>query len=411
MAESSWAGMPVSPSVPEPGRFEIDLDVVAQNVASIRAAIGPRRRFYASLKADAYGYGLEPIARVALSSGADAIAVGSPAEALRARVITPAPVLVYHSFLPEPTVVRELAGAGIAMTVVDQWSAARLAEAGAATVGCYVKVDAGHQRLGVGLDEAVALLRCVARDDRLRLEGVYTHLDTPATLPADHVRGQFERFTRVIDEARRSGVDVGVVMAASSGVLAVDSGTGLDAVEPGRLLYGILSSPDIPVREAIRALRTVLIQVRTIEPPRPGEANPLGLTGPVRMGIVPLGRWHGLHRVCAGAMLVHGRRVPIIGAVSIEHTRLDLTDVPDAQVGDEVVVIGTQGTASISLAEVTSATGLHGPVDISLALAGRVPRHYLGQSRPSTTRASAATSRAGDGPTSMTTDRIVPGVA
>lgn len=399
-----------SPSPWEPARFEIDLDVIADNVAAIRVAIGPDRRFFASLKADAYGHGLEEVAQVALASGADALAVGSPAEARRARAITDAPVLVYHSFLPDPSLVRALAEARVTLTVVDRQSASAIAGAGAKVVGCFVKVDAGHQRLGVALDEAIGLLRTVAQDERLRLEGVYTHLDTPADGGRAHVRGQYDRFAGMVAEARGAGIDVGMAMAASSGVLAVDTDTGLDAVEPGRLLYGILPSTGIVVREAFRALRTVLIQVRTLEPPRPGQANPLGITQSTRIGIVPLGRWHGLHQVCAGAMLVRGRRVPLIGPISIEHTRLDLTDVPDAVAGDEVVIVGAQGASAITLAEATRATGAYGPVDVSLALAGRVPRHHLAQSRPRTTLASVATSRAGGGPTSMTTDSMVPGV-
>lgn len=398
------------PGDPRSSRFEIDLDAIGENVASIRTAIGPRRRFYASLKADAYGHGLEEVAGVALSSGADALAVGSPTDALRVRAITDAPVLLYHSFMPEPATIRALVTAGIVLTVVDHASADMLAGAGAGTVGCFVKVDAGHQRLGVALDEALGLLEHVAQDPRLRLEGVYTHLDTPAGQGASHVFGQYDRFTRVMDGVRRAGIDVGLVMAASSGVLAIGAGAGPDAVEPGRLLYGIVPSPAIAVREAFRALRTTLIQVRTLAPPRPGEANPLGITRPMRLGIVPLGRWHGLHRVCSGVMLVHEQRVPVVGSISIEHARLDLTNLPDAVIGDEAVVIGTQGAASIPLAEVVTAAGLMGPVDVSLALAGRVPRHYLAQSRPSTTRASVTRSRSGAGPTSMTTDRIAPGV-
>lgn len=392
----------------EPTWFDVDLDVISGNVASIRAAIGPDRRLYASLKADAYGYGLERVAEVALASGADALAVGSPTEALRARAMTDVPILAYHSFPPEPGLVRELAKARITMTVVDVASATALAEAGAGTVGCFVKVDAGHQRLGVALDEAVDLLRFVADARQLRLEGVYTHLDTPADRGSGYVRRQYDRFAGMVGAARQAGIDVGIAMAASSGVLAVDADTALDAVDPGRLLYGILQSPSIAVRQAFRSLRTALIQVRVIDPPGPGEADPLRLERPTRIGLVPLGRWHGLHQVCAGVMLVHGRRAPVIGPISIEHTRLDLTDLPEASVGDEVVVIGTQGPSTITVQEAVRATGAFGPVDVTLALAGRVARRYLAQSRPSATRASASRSRVAGGPTSITTDPISP---
>jgi alanine racemase len=364
--------------------LEIDLGAVAHNTRAIRNLIGPVPRFYASLKADGYGHGLEAIARTAVVSGADAIAVGGPEDALRIRAIgLTEPVLAYHAGVPSRDVVRELEREKISVTVVDEASAKAYAAGAQGSLGVFVKVDAGLHRMGVVPDKALDLVDVVNRQPRLRLEGIYTHMHAPGDASIEYLRWQFRRFTVVVERARAAGLPIETAMAASSGVLVHGAEMVLDAVEPGRLLYGLgitdASRQVLPLRPAFVALKTRLVQVKPVRQRDDYvDVAPFRIGPDMRIGVVPMGRWHGLDRATTGSVLVRGRHAPVLGPISIEHCRLDLTGIPDAAVGDEVVVIGTQGSETITLEDVAAATHAIATLDVTLATGARVARIYIG---------------------------------
>jgi alanine racemase len=156
--------------------------------------------------------------------------------------------------------------------------------------------------------------------------------------------------------------------------------TYLNAVDPGRLLYGITfpgETAPVGLRPTLRALTTRVIALKDLAPrERFAEQAPFAVTSPVRLGVIPAGTADGLAWLHAGRVLVRGRAVPILAAPSLEHTRIDLTQVPDAQVGDEVVIIGRQGDAEIALAEVAARNGL-GLHHVATTVGPRVARVYL----------------------------------
>src|SRR4029077_14841864 len=130
----------------------------------------------------------------------------------------------------------------------------------------------------------------------------------------------------------------------------------LNAVDPGRMLYGITFPGEpapVPLRPVFHALVTRVIALKELTPrERFAEQAPFPVTAPLRLGIIPVGLADGLAWLHAGRVLVRGRAVPILTGPNLEHTRIDLTSVPDARVGDEVVIIGRQGDAEITIAEV-----------------------------------------------------------
>jgi alanine racemase len=354
-------------------------------VRLIRRCIGPAPRFYASLKADAYGFGIEAIATTVLWAGADAIAVGGPEDALAIRRLgVEVPILLYHSGIPDRDRIRSLERAGVTVTVVDSASAEGYARGASRGIDVFVKVDAGLHRLGTTPEAAFDLLDRVSREPRLRLRGVYTHLDAPDNAEEPYLAWQYGAFVAIVERARAAGLPVETALAASSGVLVHGAAMVLDAVDPGRLLYGLgargRSVAGQLLRPALSALKTQIIQVRTV-PARTVFADlaPFPLRRDTLVGVIPMGRWHGLDRATSGFALVRGRKVPLLGTISIEHCRLDLTGVPEAEAGDEVVVIGTQGHESIALEEVGTATRWISPLDVMLASGGRVDRRYVGR--------------------------------
>jgi alanine racemase len=149
--------------------------------------------------------------------------------------------------------------------------------------------------------------------------------------------------------------------------------TYLNAVDPGRMLYGIAAPGEspVPLRPALRALKTRIISVTSVA----------GLSGGMhsarrRFGLIPLGAADGLKLMGIEKVLVRGREVPLAGRPSLEHSRLDLSELPSAAVGDEVVIVGAQGANKISAAEISEKAGFK-PAEFGTVIGSRVTRIYI----------------------------------
>ncbi len=235
----------------------------------------------------------------------------------------------------------------------------------------FLKVDAGLQRLGFAPDEIPSAAARLAESGGIDVAGIYTHLqvpDDPATA-ASALREQFVRFT-----AATVALPGRKRMAASSRVLARFPEMALDAVDPGRAVYGIRWRGDedfqAQLRPAFSSLKTRLLQVKVAAQ---GPHAPAGS----RLGVIPLGMCDGLSQLTCGQVLVCGRRVRLVGPPALEHARVALDSVPSAQPGDEVVVIGRQGREEITMNEILAARPDLPPTAFALAVRHSVERLYL----------------------------------
>jgi alanine racemase len=362
-----------------PTTLEIDLIAAADNLRAVRDLVGPARKIFAVVKADGYGFGAAEMGTVFVESGADALAVADLSEGirLRRRGIT-APILVYPNSLPSAA--GEALAHGLVPTLVDLDSARAYSQAAAGPCDVFVKVDVGLERLGVPAEQAVKLVLAMLELRHLRLGGLCAHPHAEVGGDPAYADWQLGRFTGVVDELEARGVRVPVRLLAASPFVLHFPHTYLNAVDPGRMLYGITfpgETPPVPLRPALRALTTRVIALKELTPrERFAEAAPFPVTGPLRLGVIPMGSADGLRWLHAGRVLVRGRAVPLIGAPSLEHTRIDLTGVPEAAVGDEVVIIGRQGDLEISPAEVAAHHGL-GLHHVATTVGPRVARVYL----------------------------------
>src|SRR3989454_7539471 len=173
----------------------------------------------------------------------------------------------------------------------------------------------------------------------LRLAGLCAHPHAPAGADPTYAEWQLGRFTAVVDELEARGLRVPIRLLAASPFVLRFPQTYLNAVDPGRMLYGITfpgeTSP-VPLRPTLRALTTRVIALKELAPrERFAELAPFPVTAPMRLGVVPIGSAHGMRRLPARRVLVRGRAAPLIGSASLEHTRVDPTRVPPAPVGGE----------------------------------------------------------------------------
>src|SRR5438128_7755766 len=362
-----------------PTTLEIDLDAAANNLSAVRRLVGPERKLFAVIKADGYGFGAAEMGAVFAKNGADYLAVADLGEGirLRQRGIT-APILVYPNSLP--TAAADTLAHGLVPTLVDLDSARAYSEAATGPCDIFVKVDVGLERLGVPAEQAVKTIRAMLDLPRLRLGGICAHPHADVGDDTSYADWQLARFTGVVDELEAQGVRVPVRLFAATPFVLRFPHTYLNAVDPGRMLYGIImpdETPPVPLRPALRALKTHVVALKELTPrERFAERAPFPVTAPMRLGVVPIGSADGMLWLHARRVLVRGHVAPIIGSPSLEHTRIDLTGIPDAAVGDEVVIIGRQGELEITAAEVASHhhLGLH---HVATTVGPRVPRVYL----------------------------------
>jgi alanine racemase len=380
----------VAEATTRPTRAEIDLDALRANVALL-AEISRPAALCAVLKADAYGHGARLLAAAALEAGAAGLAVAVAEEGveLREAGIT-APILV----LSEPP--ADAAAAVVAHRLTPTlYSTAGLAAldraAGAlgAQVRVHVKADTGMHRLGLPCPAVADFVARVQRS-RLTLEGLWTHLavaDSSSAEDRAFTGLQLERFAGVLDELARAGVAPAVRHAANSAGTIAHPAARLDMVRTGIAVYGELPSPELaPVLEQVapgRPLRPVLSLVSNVSAVRhldAGERASYGRRRPMPvaglLATVPVGYADGVPRrlfEAGGEVLIRGRRRPIAGVVTMDQLMVDCGPDGDVEVGDEVVLIGSQGDQRIGAADWARLLGTVS-YEVLTGIGNRVPR-------------------------------------
>lgn len=344
-----------------PAWIEIDLDAISHNVRLTRGLVGPDVRIFAVCKADGMGCGLVPVARTVVAAGADALVVSDPDEVLTLKDAgLSVPIFLFASTVPEQA--AEVADLGAIVAIHDFPSLEAFASLDR-PVEAFIKIDCGMGRLGFIEQQWRGAFTAALQSPALRIRGLYTHMSKPED--RETTRNQAARFDRAYDEACRIGLRDLVKMGASSRVVLGYPEYHYSAVDPGRLLLGMLAPPwaqMLPLRPAVRALKSRVMQIQT-HPAGTllgiGYGEPIAIARPVTTAVVPIGFRDGLnHAPPLGEVLLCGRRVPVLGRRSIEHSLLDVTGVPGVEIGSEVVLLGRQGTEEITAAQLADALGL-----------------------------------------------------
>jgi len=365
-----------------PNLFEIDLGAIAQFTRDIRTLVGAEAAIFAALKCNAYGFGLVPVARTVLASGADPIAVADCGDAIRLRQagIT-GPILVYPGAVATPEAVRAAETYDLMPTIIDLTSAAVYSRHATKQLRVAVKVDVGQERLGFPAEAAAAAIAAISRMPNLRVHIVNAHPNVPSPPSAEYLDWQLRRFEAVFRQLDSRGVEVPIRMFASSKILAILRRLAFNAVDPGQMFFGpFREEGDVPwptSRQAFHKLSSRLIHVRPLERDDFLAQAPFPIRAGMRLGVIPIGSADGAAHLHAGETLVRGRRARVLCGPSLEHMRLDLTEMPDAQVGDEVVLIGENGGDVISPEAVVAYHRLARVSDLAMAIGPRIPRRYI----------------------------------
>jgi alanine racemase len=363
---------------------EIDLAALERNLRLIRASLPPHMRYVAVVKADAYGHGLPQTVARLMHAGADLFAVANVSEAEAIRELGPGwPILLLSPLLPEED--RYLAELDLAATVSTEDEVARFEAVGRAAgkpVSVHMKIDTGMGRLGVWHERAAELYLKISDASHVRLAGVFTHFASPDDDPA-FTSEQRRRFLAVLQRCEGLAIkDIFIHADNSAGIETLPGGSPFNAVRVGLLQFGVLPHPNSLLAqvhtEPVFSFHTRVGIVKDL--PR-GTGISYGRTHTLqrdsRVAVLTAGYGDGLPRASSNRaqVLVRGRRCPVLGRVTMDQTVVDVTDVPGVESGDEVVLVGRQQGAEISLAEFSRWADTI-PWETLCSVTKRVPRIY-----------------------------------
>jgi alanine racemase len=367
---------------------EVDLGAIASNVGVLAETVAPAA-LWVVVKADGYGHGAAAVARAALDAGADGLCVAFVQEGVALRqagILAPILVLSEQPVAQLEELVRwHLTATAYSATYLDAL-AKEARESASPTVRVHLKVDTGMHRVGARPEQMVPLVQQLLAQPELRWEGLWTHLARADELIDPTTVLQLGLLDDVVLALQRAGYPPPVVHAANSAAgLAWGPAARRDLVRAGIAVYGI--APSLELADLCRELEPALslrARVSHVQRLAAGEGVSYGhrtvLDRDRTIATLPLGYADGVPRRLSevgGCVLLAGRRRPIAGVVTMDQLMVDCGNDP-AGIGDEAVLIGTQGGDQITAWDWAAATGTIA-YEIVCGLSPRLPRIYQGE--------------------------------
>jgi alanine racemase len=371
---------------------EISLSLLRENFRAVQAYVGPRVTVCAVIKADAYGHGATPCALALEAAGAKWLGVTTTDEGMPLRSAgVRNRILLMTGFWrgEEEEVVRQ----NLTATVWEPWHVEVLNDAaqrlGAARQPIHLKIDTGMARLGVTLADLPSMCRVIQRASHVVLEGVSTHFASSEAADAPETQLQIENFDRALRIVKDAGFSPALCHMDNTGGILSRPDSWRDMVRPGIALYGYT----LPLRGAVTSAdrraaprvqpalswRTRIISIRQFAPGQAiGYGGTYKTTAPSRIAVLPVGYADGYRRALSnrGRVIIRNAYAPIVGAVSMDLTLVDVTNIPGVAEGDDALLIGSRGSLSVDAAELAELSGTV-PYEILCGISKRVPRVHL----------------------------------
>lgn len=374
-------------------RAEINLKAFKHNLQNLKSILDPNTGIMAVIKADAYGHGAIPCAKAAVESGVDFLGAGVIEEGieLRENGITD-PILILGSIFADEA--ADLVRHNLSTILCTPSLAEELSKEGekqGKTVNVHIKVDTGMNRLGVHPNNLLALVEKIGTLPNLKLEALSTHFSSADDEDTSITQEQMEVFQKALVELQKMGVRPPLTHLANSSALFRFPESRSQIVRPGLILYGALPSPilqpvvnEICEQEKLDDFQPVMqwkSKIILLKPTSKGQ--PLSYSRKhftqkeSLIATLPIGYADGLHRDLSNNMevLVKGKRAPQVGTICMDMTLIDVSEIPNVQLGDEVVIFGSQEGAKISVEELAEKCNTI-PYEILCNVSKRVPRIY-----------------------------------
>ena len=376
-----------------PTRANVNLAALRQNCRAVVQRARPTGcSVLVAVKADAYGHGLLPVAKVLADEGIDWLGVAIAEEGLRLRAAgLKTPILILGGAI-EGSEAAAVEG-GLTPVLYRMRSAERLATLAkdrGQSVRVHLKVDTGMNRLGVPVPELAAFLDRLEQLGGLEIDGVMTHLAEAEARERGMTAQQLEAFAASLTMIRARGHKPRWIHAANSAALLtgqrLEGEEGASLVRPGLMLYGCTPGPGLEAGWNLEPVMSFETEISFLKSVPSGARLSYGATWeaarPSRIATLPVGYGDGYARALGNRadVLVRGQRAPVVGRVCMDLCLVDVTDVPEVAEGDPVVLLGRQGDAQIKAEELAAHLDTI-PYEILCSISPRVPRTYTDRPR------------------------------
>jgi len=360
--------------------IEVNLAAVQRNIARLLQLTG--KPVMAVVKANAYGHGLIEVSRAAVEAGVIRLCVARIEEALQIRNAgIKIPLLVMGYVMPE--CVQEAISKQISVMVNSLELANafnKKAKDPGQQLAVHVKIDSGMHRLGLLPEEIEPFIGHIKECSHLTIEGIFTHFPNADDLKDQSTIDHIDYFLKAIEAFRHGGIIPEIIHAANSATAIYYPAGWFDAIRPGIAIYGL--NPDIgaPLPADFEPALTWKARLTSIKRIPAGEGIGYNYryftSNNEKIGVVSCGYADGLRRRLGNIALLNGKRIHQVGGMCMDQSLWQLDEIPDAKIGDEVVLVGRQGDDFIHAEEIGQLWGSNN-YDVVCGLAARVPREYF----------------------------------
>lgn len=358
--------------------LEIDLATIKNNVSLIRAKTSTE--VMAVIKANGYGHGAIPTALASIKGGASWCGVARIEEALalrRAGISSKILVLGYTPPAKIPDAIDQRIDVAIFDSDLTQ-EYLKYASINGSKLIAHIKVETGMGRLGMLPEDVPGFLNTL-KSTNIQVDGIFTHFPKADEPESESTQVQLGIFNTLLADLDTKGLKPSIIHAANSAAVMNYPESYYNLVRPGNAIFGLHPSPDTILDEGIKPALTWKARITSVRMTPPGRGISYGsqyvTSRTERIGVIPIGYGDGFRRVDGQQVLVHGKRVNVVGRVCMDQCMLQLDQVPEAKVGDEVVLLGKQGDEIILAEEIAQRWGTIN-YEVVCGLADRLPRIY-----------------------------------
>ncbi len=361
----------------------VNLDAIRFNVQQVLEKVKPAR-VMAVVKANAYGHGMVEVAKTALDTGADYLAVALVEEGMLLREAgIQEPTLVFGGFFPDQA--ELFVQYNLDATLYSEENRVALEKAARLLnrpARVHIKVDTGMGRVGVPWEKAAEFVAQVAASKELQLVGLYTHFATSDERDKTFAQLQLERFRFVIKQVESRGVSVPIKHAANSGAILDMPEAYFDMVRPGIMMYGYYPSFETTESVPLQPAMTFQSRVLFVKEVEKGTSVSYGrkfvASQKTTIATVPVGYADGYNRLLTnqGEVLIGSRKYPVAGRVCMDQILIDLGPGSDVRVGDSVLLFGRNQAGEISVYDICRKLNTI-PYEVTCWVSSRVPRIFV----------------------------------
>jgi len=374
-----------------PTWVEINLDAIVNNVKNIKKLIGEKKELMAVVKGNAYGHDILEVSSVLLNNGATRLAVARLEEGifLRKAGIT-VPILILGLTLKKQA--ELLVSYDITPTVCEYEMIEKLSESAfkeGKIVKVHLKVDTGMGRIGICPNHVLNFIKKLKVLKNVQIEGIFTHFSVADENDKTYTEKQFRKFMEVLTVLEKEGIRIPAKHVGNSATLLDLPHMWLDLVRPGISVFGLYPSREVQKTVKLIPAHSFKTRIVFLKELSTGESIGYGRTYTTKkkrtvVASLPVGYADGYNRLLSnqGEVLVRGRRFPVIGRVCMDQTMIDVTNLPQVEIGDEVVLWGRQGQEEITVEEIADKIGTINYEIVHMPDKKRVPKLFIKNGRP-----------------------------